>query len=110
MARRETAAPPAIDGFSPVKLIGVGGYAEVFLYQQHRPSRPVAIKVLVTDVAGMQNAALGIFIASGVLGAASLAVPSVVYALLMNVGAFALIYFARRWLAAEPMRPEPAAT
>jgi hypothetical protein len=34
---------------------------------------------------------------SAVLGAAALAVPSVVYALLMNVGAGGLIWFGRRW-------------
>ena len=64
--------------------------------------------IAIASECGLQNAALGIFIASSVLGAASLAVPSVVYALLMNVGAFALIYFARRWLASDPMRSQPA--
>lgn len=49
---------------------------------------------------GLQNAALGIFVATAVLGAAALAVPSVVYALLMNVGAFGLIWAGRRWTSA----------
>lgn len=48
---------------------------------------------------GLHNAALGIFVATTVLHTPSLAVPSVVYALLMNVGAFALIAFGRRWTA-----------
>jgi BASS family bile acid:Na+ symporter len=54
--------------------------------------------IAIASECGLQNAALGIFIATSVLGAASLAVPSVVYALLMNVGAFGLIVIARRWL------------
>ena len=53
--------------------------------------------IAIASECGLQNAALGIFIATSVLGAATLAVPSVVYALLMNVGAFALIFIARRW-------------
>jgi BASS family bile acid:Na+ symporter len=53
--------------------------------------------IAIASECGLQNAALGIFISTSVLGAASLAVPSVVYALLMNVGAFGLIFIARRW-------------
>jgi BASS family bile acid:Na+ symporter len=53
--------------------------------------------IAIAAECGLQNAALGIFIATSVLGAPSLAVPSVVYALLMNVGAFGLIFIARRW-------------
>jgi BASS family bile acid:Na+ symporter len=51
---------------------------------------------------GMHNAALGIFVATTVFQAPVLAVPSVVYALLMNVGAFGLIAFGRRWVGASP--------
>ena len=54
--------------------------------------------IAIASECGLQNAALGIFVATSVLGAASLAVPSVVYALLMNVGAFGLIFVARRWV------------
>ena len=63
--------------------------------------------IAIASECGLQNAALGIFVATSILGAASLAVPSVVYALLMNVGAFGLIYGARRWIAAEAVRPQP---
>ena len=48
---------------------------------------------------GLHNAALGIFVATAVFHAPVLAVPSVVYALVMNVGAFGLIAFGRRWTA-----------
>jgi BASS family bile acid:Na+ symporter len=54
--------------------------------------------IAIASECGLQNAALGIFVATSVLGAATLAVPSVVYALLMNVGAFGLIFVARRWV------------
>jgi bile acid:Na+ symporter, BASS family len=65
--------------------------------------------IAIASECGLQNAALGIFVATSVLGAASLAVPSVVYALLMNVGAVGLIYVARRWLATDARRPRPIA-
>ncbi|MDR1426979.1 MAG: protein kinase [Bifidobacteriaceae bacterium] len=47
--RRASSPPPAIDGFEPIKLLGQGGFADVFLYQQLTPSRHVAIKVLLPD-------------------------------------------------------------
>ncbi|MDR1798458.1 MAG: serine/threonine protein kinase [Bifidobacteriaceae bacterium] len=44
---RPPAPPPAIDGFEPVKLIGQGTFADVFLYNQAVPKRQVAVKVLL---------------------------------------------------------------
>ena len=58
---------------------------------------------------GLHNAALGIFVATAVFHAPVLAVPSVVYALVMNVGAFGLIAFGRRWTT-ETSRPAVPAT
>lgn len=46
---RQAAPPPDIPGFTPVRLIDVGGYADVFLYEQHMPQRQVAVKVLIPD-------------------------------------------------------------
>ncbi len=57
--------------------------------------------IAIASECGLQNAALGIFVATSVLGIPALAVPSVVYALVMNIGAFALIYVARRWVATD---------
>ncbi len=54
--------------------------------------------IAIASECGLQNAALGIFIATTVLAAPALAVPSVVYALLMNVGALALVVLARRFV------------
>lgn len=45
--RREAAAPPAIPGYDHVRLLGMGGFADVFLYRQQMPRRPVAVKVLL---------------------------------------------------------------
>ena len=38
--------PPSIDGFSHVGWLGGGGFADVYLYNQHFPHRQVAVKVL----------------------------------------------------------------
>lgn len=51
----------------------------------------LASRIALSMECGMQNAALGITLAVSLLGDAALAVPSVVYALLMNVTAFAVI-------------------
>lgn len=59
---------------------------------------------------GLHNAALGIFVATAVFHAPALAVPSVVYALLMNVGAFALVVFGRRYTALENRASGTSAT
>ena len=39
--------PPDLPGYSVVRLIGLGGFADVFLYRQHLPARDVAVKVLL---------------------------------------------------------------
>ncbi len=39
-------SPPLIEGYSHVKGIGGGGFADVFLYTQHSTGRGVAVKVL----------------------------------------------------------------
>ena len=41
--------PPEIAGFTFQRLIGRGGFSDVYLYRQHMPSRDVAIKVLRTE-------------------------------------------------------------
>lgn len=44
--RREPSTPPAIAGFEPLRLLGMGGFADVFVYRQLMPQREVAVKVL----------------------------------------------------------------
>ena len=41
--------PPAIPGFEFVRVLGAGGFSDVYLYQQKMPRRQVAIKVLHID-------------------------------------------------------------
>jgi eukaryotic-like serine/threonine-protein kinase len=48
-ARRAPASPPDLPGFTYVDLLGSGGFADVYLYEQHLPRRRVAVKVLLTD-------------------------------------------------------------
>ncbi|WP_439688566.1 serine/threonine-protein kinase [Curtobacterium sp. SP.BCp] len=50
MARRLPSDPPVIPGFSPVHVLGSGGFADVFLYEQDMPRRKVAVKVLLDEV------------------------------------------------------------
>lgn len=47
--KRAPSPPPEIQGFEYVSLIGSGGFSDVFLYQQQRPRRRVAVKVLLQE-------------------------------------------------------------
>ena len=49
MARRPQSPPPVLPGFSFVRPLGAGGFADVFLYEQDMPRRVVAVKVLAAD-------------------------------------------------------------
>jgi len=50
MARRLPSAPPILPGFSHLHVLGSGGFADVFLYEQNMPRRTVAVKVLLSAV------------------------------------------------------------
>lgn len=50
MARRLPSQPPNLPGFSFIRILGSGGFADVFLYEQNLPRRQVAVKVLLSDV------------------------------------------------------------
>jgi serine/threonine-protein kinase PknK len=58
---RPAASPPLLEGFTYLSVLGSGGYSDVFLYEQARPKREVAVKVLLesglTDVGRRQFAA-----------------------------------------------------
>jgi serine/threonine protein kinase len=47
--RRPTSTPPELPGYSYVKLLGSGGFSDVFLYDQRLPRRRVAVKVLLIE-------------------------------------------------------------
>lgn len=50
MANRLPSAPPVLAGFTYVRPLGTGGFADVFLFEQNLPRRPVAVKVLLKDI------------------------------------------------------------
>lgn len=54
MARRLPSQPPVLPGFSHVRVLGSGGFADVFLYEQNMPRRQVAIKVMLSEVVNDQ--------------------------------------------------------
>jgi serine/threonine protein kinase len=75
-AGRAAAPPPALDGFEYRRLIGTGGYSDVFLYEQSRPRREVAVKVLLDK--GLTEAARRQFTAEADLMAKVSAHPYIV--------------------------------
>ncbi|UIP58166.1 serine/threonine-protein kinase [Agromyces marinus] len=50
MTRRLPSTPPNLPGFSFIRVLGSGGFADVFLYEQNMPRRLVAVKVLLSEV------------------------------------------------------------
>lgn len=50
MSRRLPSTPPNLPGFSFIRVLGSGGFADVFLYEQNMPRRLVAVKVLLAEV------------------------------------------------------------
>lgn len=50
MASRLPSAPPVLGGFTYVRPLGTGGFADVFLFEQDLPRRSVAVKVLLKDI------------------------------------------------------------
>jgi serine/threonine protein kinase len=49
-SKRPPAPPPHIPGFTYSSLLGSGGFSDVYLYEQDRPRRKVAVKVLLSDL------------------------------------------------------------
>lgn len=47
--RRPASTPPDLRGYEYVRLLGSGGFSDVFLYDQALPKRRVAVKVLLLD-------------------------------------------------------------
>jgi hypothetical protein len=54
VARRLPSAPPTLPGFSYLHVLGSGGFADVFLYEQNMPRRQVAVKVLLAEAVNDQ--------------------------------------------------------
>ena len=47
--RRPASTPPELPGYTFDRLLGSGGFSDVFLYHQQLPKRRVAVKVLLTE-------------------------------------------------------------
>jgi len=54
VARRLPSQPPTLPGFAHVHVLGSGGFADVFLYEQNMPRRQVAVKVMLSEVVNDQ--------------------------------------------------------
>jgi tRNA A-37 threonylcarbamoyl transferase component Bud32 len=54
VARRLPSQPPILPGFSYIHVLGSGGFADVFLYEQNMPRRQVAVKVMLAEVVNDQ--------------------------------------------------------
>ncbi|MDE0572065.1 serine/threonine protein kinase [Demequina sp. B12] len=50
MAKRQALSPPVLPGYTYVRPLGSGGFADVFLFQQDMPRRLVAVKVLLSRI------------------------------------------------------------
>lgn len=50
MTQRLPSSPPVLPGFDHVHILGRGGFADVFLYEQSLPRRNVAVKVVLADL------------------------------------------------------------
>ena len=48
MVQRRPSPPPVLP--THIRLLGTGGFADVFLYEQNMPRRQVAVKVMLADV------------------------------------------------------------
>ncbi|MGO1833356.1 serine/threonine protein kinase [Actinomycetales bacterium JB111] len=55
MSRRPAGEPPELAGYDHVRLLGSGGFADVFLYSQNLPKRNVAVKVMTEEAAEGQS-------------------------------------------------------
>ncbi len=47
--KRTPAPPPQLPGFTFLEVLGSGGFADVYLFEQHLPRRKVAVKVLLPE-------------------------------------------------------------
>ncbi|MCS5733609.1 serine/threonine-protein kinase [Herbiconiux daphne] len=54
MPRRLPSPPPPLPGFTAVRVLGSGGFADVFLFEQNMPRRQVAVKVMLPEVVNDQ--------------------------------------------------------
>ena len=109
--RRPTSVPPELPGYTFVKLLGSGGFSDVFLYDQHLPKRRVAVKVLLTEELTSANRAA--FVAEANLMAQLSAHPYIVSIFHADVASDDRPYFVMEYCSgpslAERYKREPMA-
>ncbi|RXZ67307.1 serine/threonine-protein kinase [Agromyces albus] len=89
--RRAPSTPPELPGYTSLGLLGSGGFADVFLYEQRLPRRKVAVKVLLTEELGRDTRAQ--FVAEANLMAQLSAHPFIVTIFHADVSADGRPYF-----------------
>lgn len=107
--RRATSTPPELPGYTSLGLLGSGGFADVFLYEQRLPRRKVAVKVLLTEELGRDTRAQ--FVAEANLMAQLSAHPFIVTIFHADVSADGRPYFVMEYCSgpslAERYKREP---
>lgn len=109
--RRAPSSAPELPGYTPIQLLGSGGFADVFLYEQRLPRRKVAVKVLLTEELGRDTRAQ--FVAEANLMARLSAHPFIVTIFHADVSADGRPYFVMEYCSgpslAERYKREPFA-
>ncbi len=109
--RRAPSSPPDLPGYTSLQLLGSGGFADVFLYEQRLPRRKVAVKVLLTEELGRDTRAQ--FVAEANLMAQLSAHPFIVTIFHADVSADGRPYFVMEYCSgpslAERYKREPFA-
>lgn len=95
MATRMAATPPTLAGYSYVRPLGSGGFADVFLYEQDMPRRVVAVKVLLADAVNPE--VLQTFNVEADISARLSAHPSIVTIYQASISADGRPYFAMEY-------------
>jgi serine/threonine protein kinase len=89
--RRAPSVPPELPGYASLGLLGSGGFADVFLYEQRLPRRKVAVKVLLAE--GLERDTKAQFVAEANLMAQLSAHPFIVTIFHADVAADGRPYF-----------------
>lgn len=89
--RRVASVPPELPGYTSLGLLGSGGFADVFLYEQRLPRRKVAVKVLLAE--GLERDTKAQFVAEANLMAQLSAHPFIVTIFHADVAADGRPYF-----------------